>query len=227
MKRQPTSSSTSYRHGPWRNCVVTGSRERDKDSLSWLHDCQMKKKRKRKDHRRRLSNKWEVNELNLKITIKVRHANIKERNGPWSSTETGYGHATLPIIRGPAHKFTAAAVVAHRVAQFRTVARPNDNVSPEFGMLVDSTLRSPHGQQPGQNVNEHATDPRGHAMRLRRSKVNVQHHDSHANTNRKKKRPGWKEKWIKFIPCGKEEKDKVCPPRGLVSPDGNENHGEN
>jgi hypothetical protein len=97
----------------------------------------------------------------------------------------------LPIIRGPAHKFTAAAVVAHRVAQFRTVARPNDNVSPEFGMLVDSTLRSPHGQQPGQNVNEHATDPRGHAMRLRRSKVNVQHHDSHANTNRhRKKRPG-------------------------------------
>ena len=116
FRPQKSSSSTSYRHGPWRNCVVTGSRERDKDSLSWLHDCQMKKKKKRKDHRRRLSNKWEVNELNLKITIKVRHANIKERNGPWSSTETGYGHATLPIIRGPAHKFTNGCVYARMYA---------------------------------------------------------------------------------------------------------------
>lgn len=49
--------------------------------------------------------------------------------------------------------------------------------SPEFGVK-----RTSHNQKTRQNVDENATDPRRHGVRLRRTKVHVQHDDSHTNT---------------------------------------------
>lgn len=130
----------------------------------------------------------------------------------------------MSIIGGPAHVFAAAIVAGHGVAQFRAVARPHDDVPPEFRVLVNPALGPPHGQQPGQNVNENATDPRGHPMRLRRSKVNVQHHHRHANTFILKELKKEKERRrmieLFFDSVGVWE----FP---IFSPDGNENHSEN
>lgn len=57
-------------------------------------------------------------------------------------------------------------------------------------MLIDSALGPPHGQQPGQDVNEDAPDPGSHSVGLRRAKVDVEYDDRHADAGRRRKQEG-------------------------------------
>lgn len=62
---------------------------------------------------------------------------------------------------------------------YRRVKKSNFYV---LRMLIDPTLRPPHGQQPGQDVNEDTTDPGSHSMGLWRPKVHIEHDHRHADT---------------------------------------------
>lgn len=48
-------------------------------------------------------------------------------------------------------------------------------------------MRPAHHQQPREDVNEHAADPRGHRVRLRGAEVDIQYDDGYAYTGMEKR----------------------------------------